>query len=344
MLRVAIVGCGLIVANKHLPALLKLRHKLKIVALCDLDASRAEALAKIYQIKKVYTDFSQMLREIRPDIVDISTPPATHAKLSIEAMENNCHILLEKPMALDLADCEKIIAAAKKYNCKVCVIHNQIFNPVFLRAKEIIAKDRIGKFLGMRIFLSTPVDYMTSKERHWAHKLPGGVLGETGPHIVYMSLAFLDNIKEVKVYAKKQIPEFAWSPFEDFRIDLIADNGISSVTLIYGSNQWAADVEIFCSEGILRLDLQNRLLVKYDRHKLNPWHIVCSAFNQIYQTTAGVISGGLHYIGGFKSDAHYIIISKFIESILNNTPSPITVEEAREAVRVTETMVESLEK
>ncbi|MFN2500332.1 MAG: hypothetical protein ABR557_14730, partial [Pyrinomonadaceae bacterium] len=47
----------------------------------------------------------------------------------------------------------------------------------------------------MRIMLSTPTDYMTSREDHWAHKLPGGVIGESGPHIVYMTLAFINPIR-----------------------------------------------------------------------------------------------------------------------------------------------------
>jgi predicted dehydrogenase len=344
MLKVAIVGCGMIVRKKHLPAFLKLRPEVEVAALCDLNQAQAKDLAESFNIKKVYTDFSQMLQEVRPDIVDICTPPSTHARLSTEAIQKNCHVLLEKPMALSVADCDAIIDAANKHNRKVCVIHNQIFNPAFVEARNIISQGKLGRFQGMKILFSTPLDYMTAKETHWAHQLPGGVLSETGPHAVYLSLAFLDHIKETMVRAKKQFPEFPWSRFEDFRIDLLAENGISSIALVYSSNQWVADVEIFASRGILKVDLENNLLVKYNRPELKPFSIGTSTLNSIYQITKGILANGIQYLCRMRTDTHYIIISRFIESVLNATLPPITPEEAREAVRVMELLVKDLKK
>ena len=341
MLKIAIVGCGLIVRKKHLPAFLKLGAKAEVVALCDLNEDAAGELARIFNIKKTYTDFSKMLQEIKPDIIDISTPPSTHAKLSIEAIQNNCHLLLEKPMALSVADCDAIIDAARKYNRKICVIHNQIFNPAFIKARDIVSRGKWGEFLGMRILLSTPQDYMTSQNGHWAHKLPGGVLGETGPHAVYLSLALLNNITEAHVFAKKQLPEFPWSRFEDFRIDLLADNGISSIALVYSSNQWAAEIEIITSLGILKIDLENSLLLKYNRPALKPFSIGKSMFSLICQTISGIIFNSLQYISGDKPDTHSIIFSKFVESVLNDNTPPITLSEAKEVVRVMEMIVEN---
>jgi len=344
MLKVAIVGCGLIVRKKHLPAFLKLKPKVEVVALCDLNESAARELAKIFNIKVVYTDYFKMLQEVRPDIVDIATSPSTHTKLGIEAIQNNCHVLLEKPIALNVEDCNTIIDTAKKYNRKVCVIHNQIFNPTFVKAKEIILKGKLGNFLGMRIMLSTPLNYMTSQNTHWAHRLPGGVLAETGPHAIYLSQAFLNNIKEVCVKAQKQIFEFSWSRFEDFRIDLLGDNGISSISLLYSSNQWSAEVEIFASKGILKLDLENHILLRYNRPKLNPFFIASSTLSLTYQIIRETVFNSLQYIFGKNFDPHFIIISKFIDTILNDTETPITLEEAREVVRVMEMLVKSLDK
>jgi predicted dehydrogenase len=342
MLKIAVVGCGLISRKKHLPAFLKLGQKAKVVALCDLNKETAKELAKVFKVKKVYTDFSKMLQEMKPDIVDISTQPATHAKLCLEALEKDCHVLSEKPFVLNAADCDAIIDAARKNNRKVCVIHNQIFNPAFIKAKDLISKGKLGKFLGMRIFLSTPLDYMSAKEAHWVHKLPGGVLAETGPHVVYMSLSFLNNIKKVYIHTKKHIRKFPWSRFEDCRIDLLADNGVSSITLLYGTNQWAAEVEIFTSRSILKIDLQNHLLLKYNRPGLALLSVAGSTFSLIYQTAQGIISNGLRYISGNYPDAHFTVISKFVESILNDTPSPVTLQEAGEVVRVMEMLFKNL--
>ncbi|MBI4335328.1 MAG: Gfo/Idh/MocA family oxidoreductase, partial [Candidatus Omnitrophica bacterium] len=276
----------------------------------------------------------------------ICTPPSTHAKLSVEAMRNNCHVLIEKPMALNVNDCDIIIDAAKKYNRKICVIHNQAFNPAFLKAGELISKKDIGNFLGMRIFLSTDVAYITSKRDHWAHKLPGGILGETGPHAVYLSLAFLNNVKRVCVHAGKHLPQFPWSRYEDFRIDLIADNGISSIYLACGSNQWAAEVDLVTRETILKVDLERRLIMRHNLKKLAPFSIGASMVSNAYQILRGCAVNAAGFVNGRDLDAHFAIISRFTESIVNNSPVPSTVtpQRAREVARVMEMLVAELEK
>src|SRR5256885_13239843 len=102
-----------------------------------------------------------------------------------------------------------------------------------MKARELVAEGRIGTLRGMRIFLSTPTDYITSNPEHWANKLPGGVIGETGPHIVYMTLAFINPIVDVHAAGRKLLPEYPWSPYEDYRIDLAGETATASIILTY---------------------------------------------------------------------------------------------------------------
>jgi predicted dehydrogenase len=149
-----------------------------------------------------------MLSEQKSDLVIISTPPKAHANLAVEAIQAGAHVLVEKPMANSAADCDRMIEAAAQCDRKLGVMHNQLFNPAFEKARRIVSDEAFGRFLGMRIWLATSVDYMTSKQDHWAHKLPGGMVGETGPHAIYLSLAFLRNVKDVQVHYKKLLPEY----------------------------------------------------------------------------------------------------------------------------------------
>jgi predicted dehydrogenase len=131
----------------------------------------------------------------------------------------------------------------------------------------------------MRILLSTPTDYITSKPDHWANKLPGGVFGESGPHIVYMTLAFINPVREVSVTAMK-LMEYPWSPFEDYRIDLIGQKAASSVTMGYATKQWTARAEIFGEDATLLVDLEAMSLVKYRREVLKPAPIGMSILSE----------------------------------------------------------------
>ena len=342
MFKVAIAGCGLIAVKKHIPAFLSIKNKVRISAVCDLNQALVKKAAENFNIRKAYASFTDMLLEEKPDIVDICTPPQTHADLAVLALECGAHAFIEKPMALVTQDCDRMIDAAKKYARKICIVHNQIFNPAFIKARELVTKGEVGDFLGMRILMSTPADYMTSKKDHWAHRLPGGVLGETGPHAVYLAEAILKNIHTADVRARKILPEYPWSDFEDFRINLSAENGTCSIMLAYGSNQWAANLDILGTRGMLKIDLQAQAVTKYKRPDLGAVTIGWSELSKLFQTSGSLCMNGLKHVLGKRKDAHRQAIRQFVDSILNNAPLPITASEGRETVRVMEMIIEKL--
>ena len=160
-------------------------------------------------------------------------------------------------------------------NVKVCVAHSDLFYYPFIEARKLVREGAIGTFRGMRIFLSTPTDYITSKPDHWANKLPGGVFGESGPHIIYMTLAFINPVHKVFVNAMK-LMDYPWSPFEDYRIELIGEKAASSVTMNYATKQWMARAEILGEDATLMIDLEAMSLVKYRRASAQAradWHV-----------------------------------------------------------------------
>ena len=341
-LRAAIVGAGLIAGKKHIPAFLRHKNKVELTALCDLNQDGARKLAAQFGVPRVYPDIGEMIEKEKPDLVDICTPPQTHVRLAVEAMDRGCHVLIEKPMALTVAECDKIVAASERNGVKVCVGHSDLFYYPFMEARELVRSGAIGKFRGMRIMLSTPTDYMTSREDHWAHKLPGGVIGESGPHIVYMTLAFINPIRKVSVDAIKLL-DFPWSRYDDYRINLIGDNAISSVSLSYTTDQWAARLDILGEKGILTLDLEGMYLVNSRRPKLSPVPVALSILSESGQIVQNLVSKGVRLAAGRYENTHDIIVSRFVDSISNNTESPVSAEEGREAVRVLNMIVEKLD-
>jgi predicted dehydrogenase len=330
---VAVVGAGLIAGKRHLPALREQERRVELAAVCDVDLGAAQELARRFGVPRAYGDLSEMLAREKPELVDICTPPQTHARLAVEAMRHGCHVLIEKPMALSLADCDAIVTASREAGVKVCVAHSDLFYEPFLRARELVARGAIGDFRGMRIFLSTPTDYMTSHPEHWAHRLPGGVVGETGPHAVYLTLAFINPIRRARVEATKLLP-YPWSPFEDYRIDLIGDHGVSSIALSYATTQWAARLDIRGERGHLLLDLEGRGLVRYRRPALGPLPIALSMLSESAQIGGSLLSEGWRVLTRRARSTHAVLLERFVESIIRDTAPPVTAEEGREAVRV----------
>lgn len=340
-LRVGIVGCGDIAQQVHIPEYMRLRNKgLVLQAVCDKNELLAKQTASEYHISKVYFELSDMLSAENLDMVDICTPPQIHAPIAVEALQHGCHVLMEKPMALKTSDCDEMIATSHKYGGRICIIHNRLFDPPFLEAKRLLAKGLIGDFIGMRLFHSDPREEMIMKKDHWIHKLPGGLIGETGPHAAYMSLAFLKRVKSADIYTKNFL-EHSWAPFDEFRIELEGERAMSSITISYASNHGDLYVDIMGTEGIMHLDLGSMLLIHYgEKVSYRPIPITRYFLNISSQVVRGVAVNVFKLMTGKLRLGHSIIMERFVDSILNDQQPPVTGEEGREVTKVMEMVVE----
>ncbi|MET0717310.1 MAG: Gfo/Idh/MocA family oxidoreductase, partial [Pseudoxanthomonas sp.] len=110
-LRVALVGAGY-VAGHHLAAL-KALDFVEVVGICDTNVEAARALAERHGVPLVAATLAE-LASARPQAVHVLTPPSSHASITLAALEMGCHVLVEKPMADSVADCETMIAKARE--------------------------------------------------------------------------------------------------------------------------------------------------------------------------------------------------------------------------------------
>src|SRR4030042_4711755 len=129
LFKVAVVGCGAIATHKYLPILRGMKNRLKLVGICELNENVLKQAQKQFNVTNAYTRASSLLSEQPPDVVIVLTPPKTHADLVISALAAGAHVLVEKPMAANVADCDRMNDAARAYNRKLGVMHSQLFHP-----------------------------------------------------------------------------------------------------------------------------------------------------------------------------------------------------------------------
>ena len=342
MYKVGIIGCGLVAEGQHIPAFLKLRDKVTIQAVCDRDISLVRRVATKYEISGAYIDFERMLSMEKLDIAVICTPPQTHILLALQAIEHGCHVLLEKPMALKATDCDLMIEAAARRGVKLCVVHNMLFNPLILGARQLVDAGAIGTLTGVRLLLSDPKEGMILKQDHWIHKLPGGVLGETGPHAVYTSLAFLRGVAGVEVYAKS-ILEHSWAPFDEFSIELEGKRAVSSVTVSYATNRRNFYLDLLGTEGALYLDVPSFVMVRQGRKdSMGALESLRYLSDTAWQTARSAAAYGFARMTGKLEYGHAVLIRQFVDGLANGGRLPVTGEEGRDTVRVMESIVRRL--
>jgi len=343
--KVGIIGCGFIASTWHIPSFLRLKKIAVVQAVCDLNPQLSASTARKFNLPKSYSNVVEMLKQENLDIVDICTPPGTHAPLAIQAMEQGCNVLLEKPMALKLSECDEMIRVSQKQGKKLCVIHNELFRPPVIKARQLVEEGAIGRLLGVQWVRFTPrAEYLT-KENHWVHKLPGGLLGETGPHAVYTSLAFMKKIIDVEITAKSHL-KYAWAPYDYFNIALEGEDLVSSVIISHASDNYVADLIVYGTEGVLKMDLQGMLLTKQSVKETRPAPLAVSSLKPAGQIIGGVFSNAVKILfsknAGMRVRGHAIEIEKFVDSVINDRQPPVTGEEGRETIRVMEILVEKL--
>ena len=146
-MKYALIGCGRIATN-HVTA--AVNNNLEIVAVCDIVPEKMEeiltkhSLADDSSIKR-YTDYKKMLEENDLELVSIATESGKHAAIALDAIDAGVSVIIEKPMAMNIADAEEIIKRAAEKHVKVSACHQNRFNVAIQEVRKAIEGDRFGK-------------------------------------------------------------------------------------------------------------------------------------------------------------------------------------------------------
>ena len=122
----------------------------KVVAVADSDAALAKAKAEKFGASMVFDSAEKLLRRDDIDAVDICIPNYLHSAVAISACEAGKHVLLEKPMARNVKECDEIIRAAEKASVNLMVNHMLMFFPPFTLSKKLVSGGEIGRIFRMR--------------------------------------------------------------------------------------------------------------------------------------------------------------------------------------------------
>jgi predicted dehydrogenase len=146
-LQLAMIGCGGI--SEVQIDVLREFPDVEVIAGVDARAERLKVMENKYGIKQLYPDWKKMLKEVKPDAVSICTPNGEHAPASIDASNAGCHVITEKPMAMNPQECEKMIEAAKKAKKKLVCGFQFRFHP----ATQFITRARDEGQFGNIMFM-----------------------------------------------------------------------------------------------------------------------------------------------------------------------------------------------
>jgi predicted dehydrogenase len=198
MLKVAIVGCGKI-ADSHASQIERIPG-CEIVGVCDRELLMARQLHERFPVKAYFGDLATLLREARPDVVHITTPPASHFDIARVCLERGCHVFIEKPVTLNANDAEGLVALANERGLKLTAGHDDQFSPVARRMRTLVETGYLG---GAPVHMESYFCYdlgdpeyaraLLGEREHWVRKLPGGLLQNIISHGIARIAEFLSG-------------------------------------------------------------------------------------------------------------------------------------------------------
>jgi predicted dehydrogenase len=241
-LQFAIIGCGLI-GRKRAASLPpgRLRYA------CDLDATRAADLARLYDGTRAITDFQIALADPAVSAVIVSTLNGALASLALAAVRAGKHVLVEKPGALNAAQLRTVAAAAESAGVRVRLGYNHRFHPALQKTRELAESGVLGPMM----FLRARYGHGGRKgyDREWRAdpKLSGGgELIDQGVHLIDLAGWFLGDLPTVMGHAT--------TSFWDMPVD---DNAFLSLRTAAGQTAW---LHVSCTEwkNLFSLELYGR--------------------------------------------------------------------------------------
>ncbi len=329
-----LVGAGY-VSEYHKRALQRL-PQVTIAGICDLDMERARAAGKQFGVD-VFPSLKAMA-EGGLDAVHVLTPPSAHTVVTLEALSLGCHVLVEKPLATTVEDCDRIAAAARQAGKTVGVNHSLLYDPFVVRALDVVRSGALGDLLTVDYFRSSDYPPWKGGVIPPQYREGGYPFRDLGVHALYLMAALLGDIQDVRA-------EFSTRGGDP---NLLCDEWRAVVRCARGSGQFQlswnvrplqSNLVVQGTRGVMRADLFS-MAVTVRRSTPMPkaieraWHPLSDALGIGTQVPGNVLRFLRKKILPFHG--LQMMVAAFYEALAAGRPAPATVEQARPIVEWTE--------
>lgn len=339
MMTAAIVGCGK-VADKHALQMERLGC-VKISAVCDVEPLMCAQMADRFGVARQFTDVQEMIDEVHPDVIHITTPPQTHFELGRLCLRAGCHVYIEKPFTMNRTEAEELVELATARDLKLTAGHNAQFTPVMTRLRELVKMGYLG---GRPVHMESIFCYDAGGDAayakaflgdsgHWLRSLPGSLLQNIISHGVGKIVEFLRG-EEPLVIAHGFTSNLLRRLGQDDIIDevrVIVSDEVHTTAYFTFSTQIKPSLHQFrvCGpDRSLVADDDNQVLIRLNANEyksyvpyfVGPIQVGTQYFADLARNTWGFLKGDFH----LPADTGLMrLMEKFYAAISFGDPLPI---------------------
>jgi len=328
--RIGLIGCGRVAGLRHLPALAGLPEA-KVIAVADEHAGRLGEVAARFGIERRYGGHSELLGDPDIEAVAVLVPAARHAEVAADALDAGKHVLLEKPVTLDLADADTLVERVAVSEGSLLVAYNMRWHRLVREARRLLAAGVVGEpELLSTTFTSGFIYRHEAKPWRLRRETGGGVLVEMASHHYDLWRYLLDDeLEEVSAVARA-------AEFEDEAATVQARTrrGTLVAGLFSQRTADAQEVEVLGAEGRLRLDLyafDGVQVIPRSARSGDPRQRLGSAARFARHLPGAIASartGGL-YVESYREEwRHFLAVCR------GEAEPECTIEDGRESLRI----------
>lgn len=253
--RVALIGLGGSAERILLPGLARVSGA-RVAAGCDLDARARDRAAARWKIPRVYSSPEEMLREERPDVAIVATPPLTHAELCLLALDHGCHVFCEKPFVSSLEEADRVVAAAERARRRVAVNNQYYQMPIYRAVRRFLEGGEPGRLYYIDVWQH--MHLLPADEGGWKAALqPRRVLYEFGTHALDLICQFFGAYPvAVSAVTPRVHPEIDADVLVVMRLDFPGDR-VANMVLNRASHapKRYLEMRMDCERGSIRTSL-----------------------------------------------------------------------------------------
>jgi predicted dehydrogenase/nucleoside-diphosphate-sugar epimerase len=330
-LRVGLVGAGYI-SEFHARAIQRVPNA-RIVGIADVVTSRASALAVRFNIPKVFPTMEAMMNE-DVDVIHILTPPDTHAALAIAALENGCHVLVEKPLASNAEDVDRISAAAAAAQKSVCVNHSMLYDRFVSKALNAVRSGAIGVPLTFDYFRSSEYPPYRGGPLPIHYQDGGYPFLDQGVHALYLAESFLGPIENVKALYGTHGGDSNLL-FDEWRVAAQCGRGTANIHISWNVRPLQNWFIVQGTKGVLRANLFAMWVIHTPQLPLpkapaRALQAMTEGLSICTQVPANVARFAAKRI--VQYDGLHSLVVAFYRALQAGAPMPVPVEQARSTV------------
>lgn len=256
--RWGLIGCGDIAQKRVAPALSQSPHS-ELAAVSRADPERLDEFADTFRVRTRFARWEDLVQNEEIDAVYVATPPDLHAEQTIAAVEAGKHVLCEKPMAMNVAECDRMIAAAEANRVKLGVAYYRQFYPVVKRMKEVMDSGEIGKPTIVEVSAFEWMDPEPSDSRAWRLRpeiAGGGPMFEFGCHRIQLLLHLFGPTRVVSAitsnaFFDREIDDTAVGSFE------FANGTVATLSVSHAVMEARDTFTVWGSEGSMHVEVLN---------------------------------------------------------------------------------------